>query len=148
MILWRVRATSAKRFNCCLHWLYGKRQHVCFDPRRADFPSWVLTPGEIRLWRNELKALKFGSQRSTSRSDMLCPAPNPTLHAEVTQRPVRCRFFRKNGEAGRSWCGRLKMVFRRCSVGSWPETCPLTKGSPCIDGLLVTCQTAVATWSV
>ncbi len=48
----------------------------------------LLTPGEIRLWRNELKALEFGSQRSTSRSDMLCPASNPTLHAEVTQRPV------------------------------------------------------------
>jgi hypothetical protein len=37
------------------------------------------------------------------------------------------RFFRINGEAGRSWCGRLKMVFRRRNVGLWPETCPLTR---------------------
>ena len=61
---------------------------------------------------------------------------------------VRCRFFRKNGEAGRSWCGGLILVLRRLFVGFWLKTCPSANGARAVNGQSVTCQKAVATWSV
>ncbi len=67
-----------RRAPTCVLWL--KR----IVSRRADFPSWVITPGEVRSWRNEFESnFKLITQHFALRHIV---SFNLSLHVEATQK--------------------------------------------------------------